>query len=95
MKKTFATFALALMSFSLTQSLPALADNYWFDHWDHNHDHHWDYNEFRRAHRAWEHEHHNQQRLTDAQLQAEWAKLDAEHRGWVEMEKAKHYHNWY
>jgi hypothetical protein len=94
MRKTLAALALALTSFAITQRMPVLADDYWFDHYDHDHDHHWDYNEFRRAHHAWEREHRAEKRLNDAELREQWARLDADHRGWVDMDRVKPFHNW-
>jgi hypothetical protein len=89
MKKTV---ALACLAF-LTLGTAAQADD-WFDRYDHNHDGHWSWSEFKRAHyEYWKH-HHDEHRLSDAELRAQFDAWAASHPGWVEREQVREFHHW-
>jgi len=92
MKKSLALAGLLCLALSNFQ-LAARADD-WFDRYDRNHDHHWSYDEFRRAHQDWWRAHREEKRLTDAELRAQFNTWDADHHGWVTREHVEHFHTW-
>jgi hypothetical protein len=92
MKKQFALMATLWLVLANTQS-PALADD-WFDKYDHDHDHHWDYKEFQSAHNNYWKAHHEEKRMNDAELRAEFDRRAAEHHGWVDNEGVRDFHHW-
>ena len=74
--------------------LGAMADAPWFDRYDHNHDGHWSYSEFRRAHYEWWKAHHEGPRLSDRELRREFDAMSSAHPGWVEREQVRGFHHW-
>ena len=92
MKRTLALAGLLCLTLNSIQ-LAARADD-WFDKYDRNHDHHWNYNEFQRAHHDWWLRHKEEKRLTDAELRAQFNTWDADHHGWVNREHVEHWHTW-
>jgi hypothetical protein len=90
MQKIF--YGLAVIS-CLTQPLAVFASD-WFDRWDHNQDHHWSWQEYYAARRAWEREHREERRLSEAELRAEYAGLDGNHDHRLEREEAKAWGRW-
>ncbi len=93
MKKVFLAAMMAIASLSSVQ-LSAHADEQWFDRYDHDHDSHWNYNEFRKAHYDWYKHHHSEQRISDPELRHQFDGMAAGHPGWVEREQVRTYHNW-
>jgi hypothetical protein len=90
MTKTIALACLAVLAFSTA----AKADDPWFDKYDHNHDGHWNYNEFKRAHYDWWKAHRNEKRISDAELRAQYNSWDTAHHGWVDRDQVREYHHW-
>ena len=94
MKRQFTLIATALLTLGSLQG-PAIADEPWFDKWDHNHDGHWDYNEFKRAHgNYWKHHKKDEHRLSEAELRTEWERRAAAHHTWVESKDVRDFHHW-
>lgn len=93
MKRTLALLATTWMAVSALQ-LPANADDAWFNKYDRNHDGHWTYQEFRSAHTEYWKHHRQEQRLTDAELRAEFDRRASAHPGWVAREEVRDFHNW-
>ncbi len=77
----------------MSQPLAALAYD-WFDKWDHNHDHNWNWREYSDARRAWEREHRDERRLTEAELRAEYSRLDADHNHRLSRQEARASGHW-
>jgi len=92
MKKQFALMATLWLVLANTQA-PALADD-WFDKYDHNHDHHWDYNEFRTAHNTYWKGHRDEKRMDDAELRSEFNRRAGDHHDWVDNEGVRDFHHW-
>lgn len=92
MKKQFAFLATLFVLLANAQA-PAMAEP-WFDQYDHNHDQHWTWDEFRAAHNNYWKMHRDEKRMTDAELRAEFDRRAAEHHGWVDMEGARDFHHW-
>ena len=92
MKKAFGMLAASFVILGALQ-VPAMADP-WFDRWDHNHDGHWTYNEFVRAHNDYWKHHRDEKRLNDAELRAEWDRRAAAHHEWVSAEDVRDFHHW-
>ena len=93
MKRQFTLIAMAWLAVGSLQ-VPALADDPWFDKWDHNHDGHWNYNEFQKAHSDYWRHHRDEKRLTDSELRAEWNRRAAAHHEWVEANEVRDFHHW-
>jgi hypothetical protein len=93
MKFNIAALCLAVMAAGSLQ-LPSMADEAWFTKYDHNHDGHWDYNEFKKAHYDWYKHHHEGPRLTEVELHKQWNTWDTDHHGWVAPETVRTYHHW-
>lgn len=93
MKKQLALLALSFLTLGSLQ-MPALADDAWFHKWDHDHDGHWTYNEFERAHHDYWKHHRDEKRLTDAELRAEWDHRAAAHHDWVGADDVRDFHHW-
>ena len=93
MKKQFALIALGWFALGSLQT-PALANDPWFDKWDHNHDGHWNYVEFKRAHDDYWRHHRDEKRWNDAELRAEWDRRAAAHHEWVAAEDMRDFHHW-
>ncbi|HEY9680546.1 MAG TPA: hypothetical protein V6C86_03045 [Oculatellaceae cyanobacterium] len=93
MKKQLALLALSFLTLGALQT-PALADDPWFHKWDRDHDGHWTYNEFERAHHDYWKHHRDEKRLTDAELRAEWDRRAAAHHDWVGAEDVRDFHHW-
>jgi hypothetical protein len=92
MKKYLALIALACVTLGGFQS--AQADDPWFNKWDHNHDGHWNYDEFRKAHEAYYRHHKDEKRWSDAELRAEFNRRAAAHAEWVAPEDVRDFHHW-
>ena len=93
MKKRLASTAtiwVAILSFLA----PALADDPWFDKWDRDHDGHWNYEEFKRAHYDYWKHHQDEQHWKDAELRAEFNRRAAAHRQWVDAQEIRDFHHW-
>jgi hypothetical protein len=93
MKKQVALVA-ALFIGLVGLNSPAFADEAWFVHHDHNHDGHWDYAEFRKAHYEWYKTHPNEKKWKDAELRQEFDRMSASHHGWVAPEDVRTWHTW-
>ena len=93
MKKVFLAAMMAVAALSSVQ-LSAHADDPWFDRYDRDHDGHWTYNDFKHAHYEWYKHHHNEQRITDAELRHQFDTMASTHPGWVEREQVRTFHNW-
>ncbi len=93
MKKQLALLASLWLAFG-SMTGPALADDPWFNKWDHNHDNHWNYNEFRSAYYNWCRHHHDEKRLSDRELQAEFDRMAASHRTWVAPDDVRTWRHW-
>jgi hypothetical protein len=66
----------------------------WFDKCDHDHNHYWTWEEYRGARRAWERRHREEKRLSDAELRAEYERLDLDHDHRLSREEAKAWGRW-
>jgi hypothetical protein len=73
---------------------PARADDPWFNKWDRDHDGHWTYGEFKKAHSDWWRHHKDERRMTDAELRAEFDRMAASHHGWVAPDDVRTWHHW-
>jgi len=73
--------------------LPSFAAD-WFDRYDKNHDGHWDYSEFHRAHSEYWKRHQDEGPLTDEELRAEFGRRAYNPRGFVQKGGVKDFHNW-
>ncbi len=83
---------LALTACLFTTS-PSFADEF-FKKYDKNHDGHWDYTEFRRAHNEYVKRHPDQGLLNDEELRAEFGRRAYNPRGFVHESGVKDFHNW-
>jgi len=92
MKNTLALAGLLCLALGNLQ-LPAQADD-WYGHYDHDHDGHWSYNEFRDAHHAWARRHREEAAINDAALRTQFDTWDPNHRGYVVRENVETYHHW-
>ena len=91
MKKQLATAMLCALAFGAFQ-LPARADfGVTYGRYDHNHDGHWDYNEFNNANRYYNHHHHG---VVVVNNRDEFNRLDVNHDGYLNREEIQTYHNW-
>ena len=93
MKKQLAIIAALYMGLVSVQS-PALADDAWFNRYDHNHDGHWDWAEFKKAHYEWYKHHPGEKKWKEAELRAEFDRLGAAHHGWVAPDDVRTWHTW-
>ncbi len=92
MKKYLLLLAASFITLGSLQA--AQADDAWFNRWDRNHDGHWDYNEFRKAHYQYWKLHHDEKRLSDAELRAEFDRRAAAHARYVEANDVRDFHHW-
>jgi hypothetical protein len=90
MKKTLALACLAVLAIGTA----AQADDDWFNKYDHNHDGHWSYNEFKRAHSDYWRNHRDEKRMSEAELRAQFNNWEAQHKGWVERDQVREFHHW-
>ena len=74
-------------------SLPANAKDDWFDRRDRNHDHQWDWNEYRQAEITWCRAHH-QRPLSERELHRIFEQRDRDHNGFVRAEDMRDLHPW-
>jgi hypothetical protein len=65
----------------------------WFDRYDRDHDHSWNYNEYYKARRGWERE-HREKALNDSELRAEYDRYDLDHNHRWAREEAKACGHW-
>ncbi len=74
---------------------PALADNDdWHRKYDHDNDGKWDYNDFNKAHRDWEHDRNMKYPKSDKWVKQNYNHLDKNHDGYVSPEEARRFHHW-
>jgi Ca2+-binding EF-hand superfamily protein len=92
MKKALALAGLLCLTLGSLQ-LPAQAQD-WFDTYDVNHDHQWNYIEFRDAHHSWARHHPVERVLNDVELRSQFDTWDPNHRGYVVREDVQSYHPW-
>jgi hypothetical protein len=92
MKKALALAGLMCLTLSSIQ-LPAQAHD-WFDRYDTNHDHQWNYVEFSNAHHDWARRHRAERALTDVELHNQFNTWDTGHNGYVVRENVATFHNW-
>jgi hypothetical protein len=92
MKRQLVLAALTLLAVGAQTA--ARADDAWFNKYDHNHDGHWNYGEFKKAHYDYWKHHHDEKRWSDKELRAQWAQWDAEHHGYVTPEQVREFHHW-
>lgn len=92
MKKSLASTATILVAM-VSSTAPASAQP-WFDRWDRNHDHHWSYAEFRRAHYDYWAHHRAERHWKEAELRAEFNRRAAAHREWVDAHDMQDFHHW-
>jgi len=92
MKKKVATIAALIISLGTLQG--AFADDAWFHGHDRDHDGHWTYEEFKRAHHEWYKQHPGERRYKEEELRAEFDRLSAEHHGWVGPDDVRSWHRW-
>jgi DnaJ-class molecular chaperone len=83
---------IAVVLFGLNYAPAALAD--WYDHYDHDRDHNWNWEEWRDARRHWEKVHHEEKRLSDEELRAEFDRFDHDHDHHLSREEAKAWGRW-
>lgn len=93
MKKLIAGSLLGIIAAAF---IPSAVQAYeaWFEQYDHNHDGHWTYKEFRNAHMNWIKHHPGEARIKEAELRHQWDTWDPNHRGWVEESQVREYHHW-
>jgi hypothetical protein len=72
----------------------AFADDDWFDRHDRDHDHYWNQREYYNARRAWEREHRDEKRCSDADLRREYDRYDVDHDHRLGREEAKCWGRW-
>jgi len=72
---------------------PAVLAGDWFDKYDHNHDHSWDWNEYYKARRDWERE-HREKALSEEELRAEYERYDLDHNHRMGREEARGVGRW-
>jgi hypothetical protein len=92
MKKYLLLLAAAFISLGSLQA--AQADDPWFNKYDHDHDGHWNWNEFQRAHNQYWKSHRDEKRMNDAELRAEFNRRAANHAHWVEANDVRDFHHW-
>jgi hypothetical protein len=92
MKRTLALAGLLCLTLSSIQLSVQASD--WFGRYDHNHDNHWDYNEFRNAHHDWARHHRNEAVVSDVELRSQFNGWDTGHRGYVERGDVQAFHHW-
>jgi len=92
MKKTLALAGLLCLTLNSLQ-LGAQARD-WYDRWDRDHDHHWNWEEFRDANHDWYAHHRAEKALTDAELRAQFDGWDTAHNGWITREHVATFHHW-
>ena len=93
MKIRIGALCLSIMAMSSLQ-LPSMGDDAWFNKYDRNHDGHWDYNEFQKAHTNWYHRHHEGPKVTSVELRKQFDSWDTDHHGWVTPDHVRSYHHW-
>ena len=93
MKKQITLLMAAAIALGAFQSA-ALADDPWFNKWDHDHDGHWTWKEFRDAHHNWYRHHKGERRYSDAELRREFDRMAASHPGWVAPNDVRGWHQW-
>jgi len=72
----------------------ALADHDdWHHRYDHDHDGKWDYNDFEKAQRDWERDHHRKE-LSEIELRNAYARYDRDHDGFWAPNEARKFHPW-
>jgi hypothetical protein len=92
MKNALALAGLLCLTLSSVQ-LPALAQD-WFDRYDVNHDHQWNYVEFSNAHHDWARHHRTERIINDIELRNQFNTWDPDNRGYVVRENVSTFHNW-
>lgn len=66
----------------------------WFDHYDHNHDGYWNWDEFRSAHYRWLEEHPGAEHWSEKELRRRYKELAKDHNGYVRWEEVQKVHPW-